>query len=291
MYIMILNPNSGRGTALRRLPEVEEILHQQGIEYKIEQDHDETQTADVVRRALAENPEGIIALGGDGTLFRVANGMAGSDVPLVFVSCGTGNDFVRSLKLPADPIEALKLQLNTAPARIDVGCMNDTCFLNVAGTGFDVDVLRLADKYKEKYSGLKAYLFALIAALKAYKPMTAMVSLDGKQEEEMSFAILSVGNGRYFGGGMKAVPDAIVNDGLFDVIIVKPVRKFVVLPLVALYIAGLHTKVKMAKLHRCKSVSIRREGSTINLDGELLDANFAEFKILPGALAVRIPGL
>ena len=106
MYIMILNPNSGRGLALKKLPEIEAILHQHGIEYRIEREHSSGETSEVVRRAVSERPEGIIAVGGDGTLFEVVNGMAGSDVPLIFVSCGTGNDFVRSLKLPKDPIEA-----------------------------------------------------------------------------------------------------------------------------------------------------------------------------------------
>lgn len=289
MYIMILNPTSGRGLALEKLPAVEEVLHQHGIEYRIEKDHQENETVEVVRRAVAEQPEGIIAMGGDGTLFRVANGMAGSDIPLLFVSCGTGNDFVRMLNLPEDPAEALEAQLKSSVSRIDVGRMNETCFLNVSGTGFDVDVLRLVDGYKAKYSGIRAYLYALASALKNYKPTTAMVSIDGKPEQEMTFAILSIGNGRYFGGGMKAVPEAVIDDGLFDLVIVDPVKKAAIPVLLALYIAGKHVKIGLGKLHRCKSVTIRRKNTTFNLDGELLDTDCAEYKILPGALAVRIP--
>lgn len=291
LYILILNPNSGMGLALKKLPEIEAVLREQGIRYRIEREHDESETANVVRSAVAERPEGIIVMGGDGTLFRVANGMAGSDVPLIFISCGTGNDFVRSLRLPSDPVEALKLQLRSPITHIDMGKMNDTCFLNVSGTGFDVEVLRLADRYKAKYSGLRAYMCALVTAMKAYKPMTAMVSLDGEPEREITFSILSVGNGRYFGGGMKAVPDAIVNDGLFDVVIVKPVQKLLVLPLIVLYITGKHVKLRLGKLQRCKSVLVRRKGATFNLDGELMDADVAGYRLLEGALTVRIPGL
>lgn len=291
MYIMILNPTSGRGLALRKLSEIEEVLHQQGIEYRIESDHETSETVSVVRRAVEAQPEGIIAVGGDGTLFQVINGMAGSSIPLVFVSCGTGNDFVRSLKLPKDPIEALKLQLTSPVTRIDVGRMNETYFLNVSGTGFDVEVLRFADQYKEKYSGLRPYLFALVDAIKHYKPMTAMVSFDGAPERELSFAIISVGNGRYIGGGMMAVPDAIVNDGLFDVVVVSPVRKFMILPLIAFYIMGKHVSLKLGKMQRCRKISIRRPGTTLNLDGELLPAEYAEFELLPASLCVRVPGL
>ena len=291
MYIMILNPTSGRGMALKKLPELEALLRAEGIEYRIERSHKTEETSAVARRAAGEHPEGIIAVGGDGTLFQVINGMIGSDVPLLFVSCGTGNDFVRSLNLPKDPVEALKLQLASPASRIDVGRMNDTCFLNVAGTGFDVDALRIVDAYKEKHSGLKAYLLALIEAIKHYRPMTAMVSLDDGPETEMSFAIISIGNGRFIGGGMKAVPEAAVNDGLFDVVVVSPVKKWIILPLVFFYVLGLHVKLGLGKLHRCKRVSIRRPETTINLDGELVAASHAKFELLPAALRVRVPGI
>lgn len=291
MYIMILNPNSGSGRSLQLQAEIEAVLHQEGIEYRIESKHSADETIEVVRRSVEEKPEGIIALGGDGTLYRVANGMAGSDVPLIFIPCGTGNDFVRMLNLPKDPLEALKLQLHTPVSRIDVGRMNDNCFLNVSGTGFDVDVLHKADAYKEKYSGLRPYLFGLVKAIRQYRPMTAFVSLDDGPEQEMKFAIISIGNGRYFGGGMKAVPTAAINDGYFDVVVVKPVKKISILPLLTFYIIGKHVDWKLGKLYRCKKISIRREGTTFNLDGELLDADIAKYEILPGALAVRVPGL
>lgn len=289
MYIIILNPTSGRGLALEKLPGIEELLHQRGIEYRIERNHEAAHTVEVVRHAVSEKPEGIIAVGGDGTLFQVANGMVSSDIPLLFVSCGTGNDFVRSLKLPKDPVEALKLQLDSPVSRIDLGMMNETCFLNVSGTGFDAEVLRFVDQYKEKYSGLKPYMLALVEAVKHYKPMTAMVSIDDGPERELSFAILSVGNGSYIGGGMNAVPGALVNDGLFDVVVVAPVKKFMILPLIVFYIMGKHIALKLAKTYRCRKICIRRPDTTFNLDGELLKADSATYQLLPGALCVRVP--
>ena len=291
MYILIVNPVSGRGAALRNLNAIEQLLNERGLEYRIEQAAGRMDASVIARNAIQEKPEAIIAVGGDGTLFEIANGMAGSDVPLLFVSSGTGNDFVRVLNLPKDPIAALKLQLDTPLCKIDIGKMNDTYFLNVSGTGFDVEVLRYVDAFKDRYSGLKAYMYALVKAIRNYRPMTAYVSFDGGEELRMQFAILSVGNGRYIGGGMNAVPDAVVNDGLFDVVIVKPVKKIMILPLIAFYIAGKHVRMKLAKVQRCKKLRIRREDTTFNLDGELICSNVAEYQILPGALNVRIPNL
>jgi len=291
MYILIVNPISGQGAALRHLDEVKALFERRNLEYRVVEAAATDEATRTARTAVEDGAQGVVALGGDGTLFAIANGMAGSDVPLLFAPCGTGNDFVRMLDLPKDPVQALEMQLDAPVGSIDVGKMNDTCFLNVSGTGFDVEVLRYVDAFKEKHSGLKAYMLALVKAIRNYKPMTAHVSIDGGEEVEMQFAILSVGNGRYIGSGMLAVPDATVNDGYFDVVVVSPVRKIMILPLIAFYIFGKHLKLKLAKSYRCKSLRLRRPGSTFNLDGELICADSAEYKLLPGALRVQIPSL
>jgi len=291
LYKLILNPTSGRGQAKLMLPEIEKLLLERNLEYKICFADTPEDATRIAAEASAELLEGVIAVGGDGTLFQIVNGFVGSKIPLLFAPCGTGNDFIKSLKLPADPIAALKIQLDSPVNNIDVGRMNDTFFLNVSGTGFDVDVLRYAEKYKYKYSGLRPYLFALVEAVKGYRPTTARVSIDGQPEQRVSFAIISVGNGKYFGGGMKAVPNAEVNDGLFDVVIVKPVSKLLILPLIALYIAGKHISIGLASVKRCKRLTVRCEGMTLNLDGELRDADVAQFELFPNMLTVRIPNI
>lgn len=289
MYTLIINPESGQGASLSNLPAVQAVLDERGIKYKVLKADSSENAIEYARFACAENAEGVIAIGGDGTLFQIVNGMDSNTVPMIFIPCGTGNDFIKTLNLPSDPVEALKVQLDAPVSRIDVGCMNGIRFLNISGTGFDVDVLRYAERYKKQYKGLKPYLFGLYDALKSYRPLTAMVSIDEGPEEPATFSILSIGNGRFFGGGMKAVPYADVQDGLFDVVIVKPVRKFMILPLIALYIAGKHIGIKLAVLKRCKRLTIRCQGMTLNLDGELRDADCARFELLRDALAVRIP--
>ena len=291
MYTLIVNPTSGRGAAMKQFAKIESVLRERSLEYTIERAARPMDAARIARAAAAGQSQGIIAVGGDGTLFEIINGMIGSDVPLLFVSCGTGNDFVRTLKLPKDPVEALKCQLDAPTGRIDVGKMNDFYFLNVAGTGFDVDVLRNAEKYKAKYTGLRTYLFGLFDAIRDFRPMTALVSFDDGPEEEVSFSILSIGNGRYIGGGMKAVPDAKLDDGLFDVVTVRPVSKPAIALLIALYIAGKHIAIGLGRLRRCRKLSIRHPGMTVNLDGELFSADSARFELLPNALCVRVPGI
>ncbi len=288
MYVLIVNPISGNGNSLKKLPEIESLLKERGIEYRVETTRGRGDGKRAAAEVAAESPEGIIAVGGDGTLFDIVNGLKTAGVPLIFAPCGTGNDFIKTLELPKDPIEAIKVQLDAPLKRIDLCRMNEQYFLNVAGTGFDVEVLKNAEKYKAKYSGLSVYFHGLLDALKAYKPMRARIVIDGIAQHA-SFAILSIGNGRFFGGGMKAVPEAQVSDGLFDVIIVKPVKKFLILPLIALFIGGKHVKLKLGRLYRCKKISIECPGMTVNMDGELYPMDTANFEILPGAIAVRLP--
>ena len=288
MYVVLVNPVSGNGNSLKQLPAIEAFLSDRGIEYRVEKTAGHGDGTRIAARLKIESPEAIVVVGGDGTLFDVVNGLKESDVPVLFAPYGTGNDFVKSIPLPKDPLEALRVQLEAPLKRIDLCKMNDMYFLNVGGTGFDVEVLRNADKYKEKYTGLQVYFHGLLDALKQYKPLTAKVTIDGETQER-SFAILSVGNGRYFGGGMKAVPDAVVDDGLLDAVIVKPVKKFMILPLIALFIKGKHVRMGLGRLHRCRRITIESAGMTVNMDGELYPYDVADFEILPGKLTVRLP--
>ncbi len=289
MYAVILNPISGGGRALENLSAVEALLQKRGISYFVERSTQDDGITQLTRRVADRRPEGIIAIGGDGTLFEIVNGLPVCDIPLLFVSCGTGNDFIKALCLPGDPIAALEIQLDAPVRRIDLCRMNDMRFINVAGTGFDVDVLRCLEKYKNRYTGLRAYMRALVDAIKHYRPTRARVSIDDGPEQDMDFAILSIGNGRYIGGGMRAVPDAIVDDGLFDVVIVKPVKRFVILPLIAFFVSGKHVKLGLGRPVRCKKLKVHCPGMTLNMDGELRNTDDAEFEIIPGGLCVRVP--
>jgi diacylglycerol kinase family enzyme len=113
-----------------------------------------------IARAAAEGEEEarLVVLGGDGTFNEVANGLGGTRAVMYFVSCGTGNDFVKALGLPKDPIEALKLQLSSSVREIDAGLINGRLFLNVSGTGFDIEVLRQTERFRARFKGLLAYL-------------------------------------------------------------------------------------------------------------------------------------
>ena len=158
MYSIIMNPSSGHGAALKRLADIETLLKSRNIEYRVDATEKKGDATSLARKAIADGMAGVIVLGGDGTFSEVVNGIGESGIEIIFAPCGTGNDFMRMFKLPKKTVEAVQLQLDSPVRMIDIGKYNDRYFLNVTGCGFDVDVLMIVDKHKDKYSSLGAYM-------------------------------------------------------------------------------------------------------------------------------------
>ena len=289
MYSILVNPSAGSGRAAALISGLQEKLAARRLSWQIRETQRPGQGSEIASTLARQNPEGVIVVGGDGTISEAADGLKYTGVPLLFCSCGTGNDFIKSTPLPHDPLQALDIQLDAARSFIDLGSMNDRCFLNVAGTGLDVEVLLCADRYKQHASGLTPYLHGVVDAIRAYRPVTAQVSCDDEPLRETRFTILSIGNGQYIGGGMRAVPGTSLTDGFLDVIEARPLKKWQIGVLMALFIPGLHAKTRLVRRQRVKKLRIIRPGMVINLDGELTSCDDATFSILPSALAVRLP--
>ena len=287
MLLIIANPVSGSGAGAQFLPRIEALLKECGVPFRSETTQRPGHASELADMAVREHMDGVVCVGGDGTVFEIVNGLKGRFMTLYFAPCGTGNDFVRMLNLPKDPVEALRLQLDGKPRPIDVGQVNDWYFLNVSGGGFDVEVLRQAGRFKKLGKGLLPYFLGILAALRLFRPLDIELTMNGKTEKR-AVTILSVGNGRYFGGGMKAVPHAEIGDGLFDVIVVDRVNRLAILRLLSKFISGKHTDLLITHESRCAALTIRCPGMTINMDGELRQMDVAEYRILPGAAQVMV---
>ena len=184
----------------------------------------------------------------------------------------------------------MKKQMESPVRMLDLCKCNDGYYLNIAGTGFDVEVLIQAERFKAKYSGLGAYLRGAYYAIRHLKPLKAQVTIDGGVEQERECTILSVGNGRYLGGGMKAVPGAVVDDGLLDVVMCRPVSKISLIWLLLLFVRGRHVKYpSLTQTLRCRKIRVVSPGMTIEADGEMFPCDEAVFEVLPGGLRTRLP--
>lgn len=289
MYHLIVNPVAGNGRSLKACARVERELQRRGLAYRITRTERPGHATNIAREtAMGDDEARLVILGGDGTFNEVANGLAGTNAILYFVSCGTGNDFVKALNLPKDPVAALAVQLDARPRAIDAGLINDRLFLNISGTGFDIEVLRQTQRFRARFKGLTAYLLGLLVALGRFQPVEATVTVGGRAFQAR-LTIFEVANGRYFGGGMLVAPDADPFDGLFDVVYVDAVDRRRILKLLPLFVNGRFLSLPMAHTLRAEEVVIESPGMTVNLDGELLRTDRAHYRVLPGSLRISCP--
>lgn len=289
MFAIIYNPVSGKQNAQEIARKAADLLDQHGIKYAFFPTEAHGDGANQARMAMEAGCDGLVCIGGDGTLSEVVGSVAGSDVTLYIVPTGTGNDFARLLELDHDPIKALSMQLDGTPVRIDCGKINGRPFLNVAGSGFDVEVLREMEELRKQYPGPKAYRKAVFATLSKFVAFEAEISIDDRPFERVKTTIIEIANGRCIGGGMRVAPGAKADDGLFDVVIVNKVPRWSVPFLLPLFILGAHVHLPVARVIGAKKVVMRSPGMVVEVDGQLEQMDQAEFEIMPGALKIMRP--
>lgn len=284
-YILIVNPIAGTGFSKMVVPKLEEVLKEHNdVDYVIRETEYVGHATEIAREAAAdESVTAVLSVGGDGTSFEVACGLIGTNKPMGVIPAGTGNDFIKTLKISKDPVEALNTILNGTPRPVDVGRLNDRIFLNVCGTGFDVMVLDYAEAEKKKYKGLTPYLIGLIKAIGHYKPTRVTLEVDGMKTEQ-ELLICAVANGRFIGGGIPICPDADPSDHCFDVVTIGDRPRWMLPFYLPGLLKGKDLNWKITKRIKATAVTIDCPGMRVDVDGEILNMDHAEFRILPGSM-------
>ncbi len=289
MIELIVNPVAGNGRAQRVLSLVTRELTARGLPHHTSETTAPGHATELARDAIARGADSVVVLGGDGLLSEVCAAVADTQVRLIFVPCGTGNDFIKSLGLPKNPLRALRLQLDSAARQIDCGALNGTPFINVAGVGLDTDVLVHAEQFKALPFGLLPYLIGVIKALRKFRPFEAEISIDGVTEHRR-YTIVSIANGRFIGGGMKAAPMADLSDGLLDVMLVDAMPKWQLWLLVPLFLPGWHTRLPVVRRVVAKDVTIKcRHPFAVEVDGDLSQIDTAHFQVKPESITISCP--
>jgi diacylglycerol kinase (ATP) len=230
----------------------------------------------------------VIAVGGDGTLCEVASGVAHTSTAVALIPAGTGNDCCRNLGIPRDPVAAAKVALNGAVRRVDLGqiqtARGTTYFVNVAGFGFDAEVAARANAMAKLGGGTVPYVLGVLQALWRCGTPPMRISIDEHILEKAVF-LVAVGNGASYGGGMRIVPDASVDDGLFDVCVVGKISRLEVLRLVPKMYSGGHRAHQAVEFFRCRELRAESAAQVrCQADGELVGDLPATFTIHAGGL-------
>lgn len=287
--LFIVNPIAGKGKAKEIVPLIEEACRNNDIEHSIKYTSKPKEGISIARTGVDEGYEKIVSVGGDGTLNEVVNGIAGSEVILGVIPCGTGNDFVRSVYKETDMDKMINNVINGGIRTIDFAKCNDIFFINIGSGGFDAEVALESEKTRRFFSGSFAYIVALIKTIFTYRGKKMKVSIDD-MEFEKNTLLVAIANGKYYGGGILPAPKADLSDGIFDVCFVECMPKIKMLTMFPQYIKGQHEGVKGVSFYRGKKIRLTSsEKFGVNIDGEVSLQNDVEFNIIPKGIKIVTP--
>lgn len=289
--VVVANPAAGHGRAGRLIGKVTTALHRLRVPHEIRIAESGTDLERLARAAAEGGARIVAALGGDGTASLAANGILGTGAALAALPAGTGDDFAKAIgvgKLDT----AVELLAN--PRIVDLDVIEVTTgadrrsFVNIAGAGFDSEVNETANGMTVNLGATGTYIVALLKTLSRYSPAAFTIQVDDERME-LDAMLVEVGSGRWTGGGMKVLPNAVMNDGLLDVCIVEALSKPAFLRAFPRVFLGSHTthpKVRMRTGTRVQVEADRRV--LVYADGELLGSLPAIFEVRPAALPVVV---
>ncbi|MFM9142137.1 MAG: diacylglycerol/lipid kinase family protein [Actinomycetota bacterium] len=267
MLFLIVNPTSGGGRGAKIGKLVRDSLHARNKTF--EEIHsssaESAQSAlnDLIdRNILNEGVDAVIVVGGDGMMNIAMQALAETGIPLLPISAGTGNDFVRTLGIPFG-IPALDL-LDKAPIRVDLGKVNQRYFGNILSTGFDSLVNERANRMKIQHR--VKYNLAMILELPLFQPKMYRFKVDQKTFESEAM-LIAIGNGRSYGGGMLVTPDADLHDNLLDLMVLAPVSKPEFLRVFPKVYRGAHISHPKVKIMRGSKIEVLSD-AVAYADGE-----------------------
>lgn len=289
-YYFIVNPVAAAGACLKRFAAVQKELARRGVRYTAVYSERPGHAGELARLALRGDAGCVVSAGGDGTFREIAEVMMGSGIPLGILPFGTGNDLIRALGIPADPGAALEALLEGSPRKVDAVTANGQLFVNVAGLGFDVDVLEKTRHYKDslRVRGIFPYILGILHAL--LQPKTYHIKARSREQSlDMDAFLVSVGNGTHIGGGMMVTPLADMSDGLLDICAVRRVGRLKVLRCLTKFIRGKHLGLDITTYFKTRELTVESEPpARVQLDGEIIETTPVTFKVRPGALSILV---
>jgi YegS/Rv2252/BmrU family lipid kinase len=288
-WTVVANPAAGRGRGERALASTRTALAEAGIQPDFVSTRDLAHAHSAAADAAGDGRV-VIAVGGDGLIGAVAGAVAGTEGVMGIVPAGRGNDFARSLGLPLDHAAAAQMLAGARRRRVDVGEVDGKPFVGIASVGIDAEANRLANA-GPRLPGSAVYAMAGVLALVTWRHATFEVDVDGTKSAFRGFAV-GVGNAPFYGGGMRLLPDARVDDGRLDVACFGTDSRLRFLRQIPQRRTARHATNPTVSFRRGTVVRIVADRPlAVYADGEPIGALPATITIRPGALCVLVPGV
>lgn len=292
--LAIFNPLAGRGRAYKQADQVQQALAAADLPHELVITEARGHAVELARRAALAGRELIVAVGGDGTINEVVNGLMlaadGNEPPctLGVLPVGSGNDFASSLGIPKKLRAAAERLRRGAVRRVDVGLVNDRFFDNNVGLGFEAMIDIEAQKLTW-LRGFPGYLAGVFRAMVRFPFPRVRVQVDGQPWRDGETLMISVGNNRRIGGGFLITPKAVPDDGLLDMCYVDAIPRREILRLLPKAINGRHEDEPAVHTLRFRHAVVESDSPLpVHADGEVLwhDAQRLEIAVYPGRLRV-----
>jgi YegS/Rv2252/BmrU family lipid kinase len=299
--VFVVNPASANGSTRRRWPEIAHRAAELGLVGESLLSERRGHAAELARRAAEGGAGLVVAVGGDGTVNEVVNGLLAAEggLPdLAVIPRGTGIDFVRHFRIPTKLEGAVGVALSGAARPIDAGRVSyrgwdgkdaSAYFANAASAGMSGAVAQRANSSSKALGGKASFLYATLAVFSRWHASEMEVEVDAERRSGLMYDAI-VANCRYLGGGMAMTPDALPDDGLLDVLLIGDIsRRDLALTLPKVY-RGTHLPHPKAVALRGRRVAVRSDTLLpVELDGEQPGTTPATFEIVPEALRLRVP--
>jgi len=288
--LLIYNPSAGKISAASRLHDIIKYLLEVGFEVI---PYPTKKQGDAQKKAAQASKEfrNIIAVGGDGTLHEIVNGLGENmgSINLGIIPAGTSNDFARALGIPTDTAGAVQVIGRKKIKRVDIGMINERFFINVAGGGNLTNVSYEVPRKLKTYLGQLAYYAKSLEELPRLRPVKVRIKTPELIIDEEIMLFLAA-NSRTAGGFELLAPKASFSDGLLDLIVVKKLSLAEFISLAAVCLSGEHINhPKVIYLQTSKVEVTSREKVSLNTDGEYAGLLPCSIKILPGRLNLYMP--
>ncbi|HUF07139.1 MAG TPA: diacylglycerol kinase family protein [Candidatus Binatia bacterium] len=290
--LVIVNPTAGGGRAARLVPWLRERLAARP-EAALYVTRRAGEGEAIAAEALGQGHDRIVAVGGDGTVQEVVNGLlsTSSGIELGIVPVGTGNDLARSIGLPVDAAEAWRVAMGRSTRSIDAaharnGDGVERWFASAGGVGFDAQVAAAMAARRGRGAGRAGYLLTTLGELRRFENRRVQITVD---DERITRDVLfvAIANGAFYGGGMRIAPGARVDDGRLDVCVVGDISRLTVLRELPNLYRGTHVRHPSVTMLAGQTIAIEGDGATrAHLDGEPFGTLPLDIRIVPSSLVV-----
>lgn len=285
MWLILSNPTSGGGKGRRYAKASEKYLTERGLSFLHISGANYQDAREKFHNTFMEQKErlaGVIVVGGDGMVHLAIQELGSTTIPMALIPAGTGNDFARALGLNLrNPLAILDRVFELQPRPVDLGNTDGEYFAAILSTGFDSAVNERANRLKY-IKGRMKYNVAIILVLSTFRPKNYSFTVDSVNFSS-SAMLIAVSNGLSYGGGMKVAPDARLDDGLLDIMILGPVSKFEFLKVFPKVFSGSHVTHPAVKIMRGRTVEIDAEAIAY-ADGERVGPLPIRARVVPQAL-------